>query len=228
MDISNDLKKKYFVKKILAWGKKNIRKFPWRKHGITFYESLIAELLLTKTSSKQVESIYDDLIRKYPTPQAILAALDNDVLEIIKPLGLYNQRIKALKNTCQILIEKGLPISPNDFYELPFVGSYIYNAISCFCFNKRIPIIDTNVIRIYSRYFDLEKTKDARRNKEVSQIAEQLIPPRKYVLYNYTLLDFGSLVCTGKGKPKCAACPVSASCSYSQVFIIINKIDKIH
>ena len=49
---------------ILAWGSKNIRKFPWRNTDDP-YRVIVAEIMLHRTKAEQVERIYEDFLKKY-------------------------------------------------------------------------------------------------------------------------------------------------------------------
>jgi len=204
----------FFVDQLLIWGKNNFRLFPWRIPGIGVYESLIAELLLRKTTAAQVEKVYPKFLRVFPRPEKLLESPASSLEDIVKPLGLYKQRVKVLKDIAGVLVTKGLPRSLDEMRELPHVGIYIPNAIACFCLGERVPLIDANVSRIYSRFFGLNGPRDVRRNKEVQDLAWQLLPESKFIEFNYALLDFGALVCKGRGKPKCGDCPVNTGCKF--------------
>ncbi|KAF1083758.1 A/G-specific adenine glycosylase [Sporotomaculum syntrophicum] len=207
---------KFFTNQLLLWGNNNYRLFPWRIHGIGVYESLIAELLLRKTTASQVLKVYPEFLCAFPRPEKLLESPTSSLENIIKPLGLYKQRVKVLTDIARVLVTKGLPRSLDEIRELPHVGIYIPNAIACFCLGERVPVIDTNVSRIYSRFFGLNGPRDVRRNKEVQNLAWQLLPESGFVEFNYALLDFGALVCKGRGKPRCGNCPVNTRC---QLFI---------
>jgi len=47
-----------FAEKLLAWWKENKRDFSWRKVRDP-YKILLAEILLRKTTAKQVERVYE-------------------------------------------------------------------------------------------------------------------------------------------------------------------------
>ena len=54
-------------------------------------------MLLNLTNRKQVDTIRDELFRKYPTPEDMINADESKLAELLKPLGLYNRRAKSLK-----------------------------------------------------------------------------------------------------------------------------------
>ena len=53
-------------------------------------------MLVNVTNRKQVDTIRDELFSKYPTPKDMMKAEHSDLVDIIKPLGLYNTRAERL------------------------------------------------------------------------------------------------------------------------------------
>jgi len=56
-------KKKAFSEKLLAWYAKNKRDFSWRRTKDP-YKILVAEMMLQKTTAKQVSNLFDRFIGK--------------------------------------------------------------------------------------------------------------------------------------------------------------------
>jgi len=75
----------------------NKRDFLWRR-TINPYEILIAELLLRKTTAKQVESLYVKFLYRYPSPEALSKALERDTEDTIKSLGIEHKKGIITKN----------------------------------------------------------------------------------------------------------------------------------
>jgi len=61
------------------------------------WKMLTCCMLLNLTNRKQVDTIRDELFKKYPTPQDMMNAKHSDLANILKPLGLYNRRAKSLR-----------------------------------------------------------------------------------------------------------------------------------
>lgn len=53
-----------------------------------------------------------------------------------------------------------------ELLELPGVGDYIADAILVFAFHKRRTIVDSNVIRLVTRFFGIVTKGEMRRNRE--------------------------------------------------------------
>lgn len=199
-------------KKILNWGSKNIRYFPWRT-GANSYQILIAEIFLQRTKAKQVEPIYKKFIKKYPNFESLIKVKTQIVEKQIYGLGLSRERAKRIKELTKIIIEKYSGNPPNTLKELkslPGIGDYIARAFLVFYYNKKIAIIDSNIVRIYKRFFCIEDESEIRRNKDFIHFCESLVPEEARI-FNYSLLDFAALICT-PGNPKCNICVIETNC----------------
>ena len=107
-----------------------------------------------------------------------------------------------------------MPKEKDKLLTLRGVGDYIANAVLCFAFNKDVPIVDANVIRVIERFFSLKSKKvRPRTDKLIWQFAEKLVPKGNAKEYNRAILDFAALVCSAK-KPNCLNCPISKKCDY--------------
>ena len=60
------------------------------------WKMLVCCMLVNLTNRIQVDTVRDKLFSKYPTPQDMMRAKHSDLVDIIKPLGLYNTRADRL------------------------------------------------------------------------------------------------------------------------------------
>ena len=60
------------------------------------WKMLVCCMLVNLTNRKQVDTVRDKLFFKYPTPKDMMKAKHSDLVDIIKPLGLYNTRADRL------------------------------------------------------------------------------------------------------------------------------------
>lgn len=203
-------KKDFFLEKLLKWYGDNKRDFPWRKTTQP-YHILIAELMLQKTQATSVFKVYETFLKKFPTIKTIhkteQAVLERELMD----LGLYKRRARDLKKIAEELYEKEIPQTKDELLKLPGIGNYMTNAILCFAFEKKIPIVDANVGRIISRFFNLEVKSAPSRDKQLFSFLEELIPDNARD-FNFALLDFGALVCKAQN-PSCEECPIRSECS---------------
>ena len=81
-----------------------------------------------------------------------------------------------------------------------------------FARGARHPILDGNVKRVLARLFGITGYPgDKRVADRLWQRAEELLPRRGVEAYTQGLMDLGAGVCA-RSRPRCEACPWSASC----------------
>ena len=91
--------------------------------------------------------------------------------------------------------------------KLSGIGKSTAHAVACFAFNEPLPILDANVKRILYRFFTISK----RDEKLLWEKAYELFDKKNAYIYNQTLMDIGSSICTHK-KPLCEECPLTSKC----------------
>lgn len=206
-----------FAEKLLRWYQENKRDyFPWRKTKDP-YKILIAEMMLQKTTSKQVAKLFDKFVEKYPSPASLADAPVADIEAEITPLGMEHRRALRFKQWAQRIVEEyagKVPRSKDALISLPGVGDYIANAILCLAYNDNVPLLDTNVVRVLQRFFGITSTKArARTDKALWKTYQQMVPKGNARDFNLAVLDFAALICTARN-PKHKICPVNDMCQF--------------
>jgi len=209
-----ELPRNFFVN----WFRERGRSFPWRDPGTSPYGILMAEMLLRQTRAEMVAPVWKELVSRYPDPQALDAALSDDLYHLVQCLGLGQQRVVALKGVARALLERYGGTIPNKVEELealPHVGPYAARAVCCFAYGQPLPVVDSNVLRLFSRLAGWQLPRDIRRRKASPawEIATRLLPPESAREHNYGVLDFAAEVCAPL-RPRCEACPFAGSCMH--------------
>tara|TARA_R110001583_G_scaffold70668_2_gene199757 strand:+ start:344 stop:721 length:378 start_codon:yes stop_codon:yes gene_type:complete len=60
------------------------------------WKMMVCCILLNQTNNKQVSKVINDLFKKYPNDTVMGHSDKKEIAELLKPLGLYNRRAKAL------------------------------------------------------------------------------------------------------------------------------------
>lgn len=207
-------RKKQFVRAITRWGKENLREFPWRGR-VTPYKIFIAEVLLKRTTSTAAKKVYSGFLRKFPTIGSLASSKRKEIERELIVLGLYRQRSAGLKGAAAYILKKHggrIPTRYEELIKVPHVGQYTAGAVLSFGFGKPAPIVDSNVRRVVNRvFFDVltKKTTD----KKVRDFLSGIVPKKDHKIFNWGLLDLGSLVCSYQFQ-KCKECPVAGICYY--------------
>ncbi|KAI8463486.1 MAG: DNA glycosylase [Monoraphidium minutum] len=93
------------------------------------WKLLLACMLLNKTSGKQVRQVIWRLFDLCPTPQAVAAADQGALRDLIRPLGLFNKRAAAVQRFSREYVEKEWSCPT----ELHGIGKYAADAYYMFC-----------------------------------------------------------------------------------------------
>lgn len=208
-----------FQKRIIKWySEHGDRDIPWRNTGNPWLV-LIAAILLKKTTTLQVLKIYRKFAEKYPDPRTVLGASEDEIVELIKPLGMEYRRAELLVRLADSIVRRfgGLvPCERSALEELPGVGDYTASEVLLVACNKPEPLLDRNMIRVIGRVFGVSSPKKRpHTDKMLWEFARALVPkdPADAKAFNYGVLDLARKVCTAR-KPKCRLCPIREICSY--------------
>lgn len=209
-DVSKEMVER-FRQQLIEWSHGELRSFPWRERDRTPYEVMIAEILLQRTRAENVVPVYREFINRFGDASSLAEADQEEIAELLQPLGLQNRRSKSLKELASRLKGKEIPRTESELRELPHVGLYGANATLCFGFDQEAPIVDGNVIRVYQRIFGIDE--DRQRNASLWDFAEKVLPPGDSRRFNLALLDFAASICT-PGTPRCEECFANEYCEY--------------
>ena len=202
----------WFRSILLSWQKDNFREFPWRNISDP-YSILIAEMMLQRTRADQVTAVYNIFIKEFPTPHQLSSAEQQRIKDVLHPLGLA-WRVPNFKSVADVLINNyngRVPKSRAKLLELPGIGEYIAGAILTCAFNKKEWIVDSNIVRIYKRFYGMKTSKEGRRDKNIRILAKLFAKSTKPRASSYAILDFTALVCK-PNNPTCLNCALRRKC----------------
>lgn len=205
------------IPSLLEWLEQRGREYPWRATTDP-WKVYLAEILLQRTRGDAVEKVYSDVIEKFPNPDALHEASDEEIREAVHSLGFVNHRQRTLEEVGRIFTEQYDGEVPDSIEELkkPWrVGDYSARATQLFAREKPIALVDSNIARVIGRVFDYKMPQQPHKNKEVYAFLEALTPndPDIARSFNLAILDLGALVCT-PDNPDCESCPISTVCQY--------------
>jgi A/G-specific adenine glycosylase len=147
--------------------------------------------MLQQTQVVRVMLKYPEFIKKFPGVSQLAHASVRSVLAAWSGLG-YNRRALYLKRTAErVMKEYGgkLPSDQNILKTLPGIGANTAGAIAAFAFNKPVPFIETNIRRAFIHHFFSKRRKIS--DKEVLEIAENVLPSGKAREWHWALMDYG-------------------------------------
>lgn len=210
-----------FYKTLIKWYLQNKRNLPWRNTANP-YPIWLSEIMLQQTRVAQGMPYFFAFTAAFPTIYDLANADEEQVLKLWQGLGYYS-RARNLHKTAQIVAHEMNGVFPDnykDLLQLKGIGDYTAAAIASFSYNECVPVVDGNVFRVLSRYFDLKTDiAQASAKKEFSALAFELMPKDNPALFNQAIMEFGALQCVPKN-PNCSICVFNESCAALQKGIV--------
>lgn len=200
-------------KLLLDWYQNHKRNLPWR-HTRDPYKIWVSEIILQQTRIDQGLAYYLRFLQKFPDIQSLANADEEDVLSVWKGLGYYS-RARNMHFSAKLVIDKFdgvFPAAYDDLILLKGVGQYTAAAIASICNHQAIPVVDGNVVRVFSRLFGVhEPAGSPKSQKTVFNLAQSLIPRSEPGEFNQAVMEFGALHCK-PANPLCEDCMLQKTC----------------
>lgn len=196
------------------WFAEHGRDLPWRAPETTAWGVLVSEVMSQQTPVARVAPQWLEWLERWPTPQDFAAASQADVLRAWGRLG-YPRRALRLWECAQAIVERHSGVVPRDVDELlalPGIGDYTARAVACFAFGVNVPVVDTNVRRVYARAWSGQFLAPQPAKRQLAQVGELLADGRGPQT-SVALMELGALVCTARS-PQCSVCPLHAGCAW--------------
>jgi len=219
---------KWFRRRMWAWSAVHLRDFPWRRTTDP-YAIFVAEFLLQQTDAPRVVPVYEQVVGRYPTLEALADAPLADLTSLLLPLGFHFRAVR-MREVARLLVNDTaggagtVPRVQAELLKLPGVGLYMARSICANAFGQPTAVLDTNVARILQRFFAIQpRTARPRDDVGLWDAAQRAAPRRKVSAWNLTLIDFGAAVCTARS-PRCARCPLQRRCAYAAALHQANQV----
>ena len=201
------------VASLLRWYRHSRADLPWRREPSP-YQVWLSEIMLQQTRVDTVIPYYRRFLAAFPTIADLADAQLDAVLKRWEGLGYYS-RARNLHRAARLLVAEydgALPSQVDELRKLPGIGRYTAGAIASIAFDRRAPVLDGNVIRVFTRLLDMpdDINRSATRTK-LWRIACEWLPAQAAGDYNQALMELGRLVCRPRN-PRCAECPLRGSC----------------
>lgn len=198
---------------LLPWFDAHHRPLPWRADRDP-YHIWVSEVMLQQTTVAAVVPYFARFLAAYPTVHALAAADEQKVLKLWEGLGYYRRarHLHAAAKALAAAHPEMLPDDPAVWAELPGVGRYILGAVLSQAFDRKLPIVEANSLRVLARVFGYHgDPREGAGKAWVWQAAEAVLPDRRAGDFNQAMMELGALVCTPT-RPRCGECPLAGVC----------------
>ena len=203
---------------LLPWFDEHARDLPWRRPETTPWGVLVSEFMLQQTPVSRVAPIWTEWLARWPTPAALAAAPQAEVLRAWGKLGYPRRalRLHAAATTLAAEHEDRVPDELDELLALPGVGAYTARAVLAFGYRRRVPVVDTNVRRVIARVVHGAGDAGPARTAADLADAEALLPDTDThaALFSAALMELGAVLCIAGPAPRCTACPVLDECAW--------------
>ena len=199
---------------LLIWYDKNRRILPWREDP-TPYRVWVSEIMLQQTRVEAVKPYFERFMKALPDISTLAEAPEEELLKLWEGLGYYN-RVRNLQLAArQIMDDYGgrMPDSYEELLKLKGVGGYTAGAIASIAYQRAVPAVDGNVLRVTARLLkDSRSTGDPKLKACVEQRLMDILPIDRPGDFNQALMELGACVCIPNGEPLCGSCPLKSLC----------------
>ena len=177
----------------------------------TPWELLVATILSAQTTDERVNTVTNELFKKYKTIEDYANVPLDELEKDIRSINYYKTKAKNIKSCAQIILKNyngKIPDNIEELMKLPGVARKTANVVLSSAFGKNEGIvIDTHVFRITKRLdFSQEKNREKMEKELMS-----LIPREEWANYSFLLIHHGRNICKAKN-PLCNKCIIIDLC----------------
>lgn len=170
----------------------------------------MATILSAQCTDERVNQVTPTLFARFPTPEALAAARQEEVEEIIRPTGFYRMKARAIIEMSQDLVQRfGGQVPPRleDLVTLRGVGRKTANVVLGAAFGLPALAVDTHVARVARRLGLTTNTDPDRIEEDLCS----LVPPEEWSGLSLRLILHGRQVCVAR-RPRCPQCFLADIC----------------
>ena len=177
------------------------------------YELLFSVRLAAQCTDARVNLVTPVLYAKYPTLEALAAATEEEVGEIIHSTGFWRAKARDIVAASRMLLEEyggRVPDTMEELLKLPGVGRKTANLILGDVYGKEGYVCDTHCIRITGLLGITDGSKDP---LKVEMQLRKAIPPEESNAFCHRMVLHGRAVCVAR-RPDCANCTLRPLCDH--------------
>jgi endonuclease-3 len=173
---------------------------------------LTSVVLSAQCTDVNVNNVTKSIYKKYYSPKHFVKLGINKIRNLIKSIGLFNNKAKNLYYLSKILLEQYQGKVPNKFEELirlPGVGRKTANVVLNTAFNKATIAVDTHVFRVGNR----TGLSNGKNPEQVENQLLKILPKKLIKKAHHLILLHGRYTCKSRN-PLCKKCVINKICLY--------------
>ena len=220
MKNNNDIE--YIYEKLSSLYPHYSNKKPKAKIYSKAYTSLIGVMLSAQSQDKRTAMACNNLFALADTPEEMIKISQEDIIEAIKPAGLFNAKSKNILATSKMLLEKfngQVPRTQKELMTLPGVGRKSSDIVMRFVFGEPHIAVDTHVFRMLWRLGWADSLDEGKASVTVNNTT-----PSKYKYGAHMwLITHAKKVCKSRS-PECDPCVIKSACDKRNIDIPKSKL----
>jgi len=159
---------------------------------------LIAVLLSAQCTDKKVNEVTPALFAAGPTPDAMAALTEAQILGHIRQLGLANTKARNVKRLSELLLERHdgqVPQNFGDLEALPGVGHKTASVVMAQAFGLPAFPVDTHIHRLAQRW----GLSNGLNVEQTEHDLKRLFPREAWNKLHLQIIFYGREFCTARG-----------------------------
>ena len=215
----------YIYQRLTNYWPRYSNKKPAAKIHKHSYTSLIGVMLSAQSQDARTAVACDQLFALADNPYDMIKLSRDEIIQAIKPAGLYNAKSKNILATSQVLIEKyngKVPQTQKELMTLPGVGRKSSDIMMRFVWGAPHIAVDTHVFRLLWR---LGWTNTLDEGKSAIIVNDTTPDKYKYAAH-MQLITHAKRVCKSR-QPKCNICVIDNVCERKHIDVPKSKLREV-
>lgn len=171
---------------------------------------LVAVALSAQTTDKKVNEVTPALFARAPTPAAMAATPVDEILALIRVVGLAPTKARNLRGMAEMLVERHggeVPREMAALESLPGVGHKTASVVMAQAFSVPAFPVDTHIHRLAQRW----GLSSGRNVAETERDLKEVFPRETWISRHLQIIYFGREHCPARGHVV-SSCPI---CSWA-------------
>jgi endonuclease-3 len=159
---------------------------------------LVSVMLSAQTTDKKVNEVTPSLFATAPNPQAMAELPVNEILSLIRTVGLAPTKARNLQATAKLLLERHqgeVPVDIDALEALPGVGHKTASVVMCQAFGQPAFPVDTHIHRLAARW----GLSDGKNVAKTEVDLKKVFPEDTWIRRHLQIIYFGREHCPARG-----------------------------
>jgi endonuclease III len=182
---------------------------------------LVATILSAQCTDERVNLTTPALFARYPTVEALAAAEQGELEELIRPTGFFRQKARYIRQAAQLLLENHggeVPSEMDSLLKLPGVARKTANVVRGEIYGLADGVtVDTHVKRLSGRLGLTREIDPVKVERDLMAI----IPRESWIEIAHLLIWHGRRICFAR-KPDCDNCPLNDICPSAELWLSVR------